>query len=193
MTSSARCGSSLLAPSAPSTFAGIPRRARNSAVAWNRRSVSGSVATSRLPVRRYEMLTPLIMLTRATNLSNSSRLRTVRSRSGPPSRASMYGARTPAEACVAPMPAGRSSTISTEAPRRASSYATAHPIIPAPTTTTSLGPATTGILALVARLTNFGPTDWRRRTTAVSETGWRRLQWVSDTPPRGVFTLVSAD
>ena len=40
----------------------------------------------------------------------------------------------PADACVAPMPTGRSSTISTAAPRRASSYATAQPTMPAPTT-----------------------------------------------------------
>src|SRR5947207_369017 len=37
------------------------------------------------------------------------------------------------------MPTGRESTTSTEAPRRASSYATAHPTIPAPTTTMSEG------------------------------------------------------
>src|SRR5213593_3884589 len=51
----------------------------------------------------------------------------------------MYGASTPADACVAPMPTGRSSTISTEAPRRASSSATAHPTTPAPTTMMSVG------------------------------------------------------
>ena len=66
----------------------------------------------------------------------------MRSSSGWPSRASMYGASTPADACVAPMPAGRSSTIWTDAPRRASSYATAQPTMPAPTTTMSLGAAT---------------------------------------------------
>src|SRR5437588_5089054 len=38
------------------------------------------------------------------------------------------------------MPAGRSSTISTDAPRRASSYATAQPTMPAPTTTISQRP-----------------------------------------------------
>src|SRR5262245_44986562 len=46
----------------------------------------------------------------------------------------MYGASTPADACVAPMPTARSSTTSTDAPRRASSYAMAHPMTPAPTT-----------------------------------------------------------
>src|SRR6185436_14553261 len=51
----------------------------------------------------------------------------------------MYGASMPAEACVAPMPAGRSSTICTAAPRRASSYAAAHPTIPAPMTMMSEG------------------------------------------------------
>src|SRR5262245_33937362 len=51
----------------------------------------------------------------------------------------MYGASTPADACVAPMPIGRSSTISTDAPRRASSAATAQPTIPAPTTMMSEG------------------------------------------------------
>src|SRR6187431_2910849 len=48
----------------------------------------------------------------------------------------------PAAACVAPIPAGRSSMISTEAPRRASSYAIAQPTTPAPTTTMSRGGAT---------------------------------------------------
>src|SRR6478736_2552576 len=51
----------------------------------------------------------------------------------------MYGASTPADACVAPMPTGRSSTISTDAPRRASSWATAQPMMPAPTTMMSEG------------------------------------------------------
>src|SRR5262245_43221747 len=51
----------------------------------------------------------------------------------------MYGARTPADAWVAPMEGGRSSTISTDAPRRASSSATAHPTTPAPTTMMSVG------------------------------------------------------
>src|SRR5437667_12721815 len=37
------------------------------------------------------------------------------------------------------MPTGRSSTISTDAPRRASSYATAQPTTPAPTTMMSVG------------------------------------------------------
>src|SRR5216684_2952489 len=59
-------------------------------------------------------------------------------RAGPPI---LNGARTPAAACVAPMPAGRSSMISTAAPRRANSYATAQPTMPAPTTTMSLGDA----------------------------------------------------
>src|SRR4029453_18437127 len=51
----------------------------------------------------------------------------------------MYGASTPAGACVAPMPTGRSSTISTDAPRAASSWATAQPMMPAPTTMMSEG------------------------------------------------------
>src|SRR5437016_428739 len=51
----------------------------------------------------------------------------------------MYGASTPADACVAPIPTGRSSTISTDAPRRASSSATAHPTTPAPMTMMSVG------------------------------------------------------
>src|SRR5580765_4387115 len=51
----------------------------------------------------------------------------------------MYGASTPADACVAPMPTGRSSTISTDTPRLASSCAIAHPTIPAPTTMMSEG------------------------------------------------------
>src|SRR3954467_7361123 len=58
----------------------------------------------------------------------------------------MYGPSTPADACVAPIPAGRSSTISTDAPRRASSYATAQPTMPAPMTMTSRGVATKRIL-----------------------------------------------
>jgi hypothetical protein len=50
------------------------------------------------------------------------------------SLASVNGASIPAEACVAPIPGGRSSTSCTEAPRRASSYATADQTTPAPTT-----------------------------------------------------------
>ena len=53
---------------------------------------------------------PLSAVTRSMKSSNRSRLRTVRSSSGLPSRASMYGASTPADAWVAPMPTGRSST-----------------------------------------------------------------------------------
>src|SRR5580700_5231304 len=51
----------------------------------------------------------------------------------------MNGARMPADACVAPIATARSSTISTEAPRRASSYATAQPTTPAPITMMSDG------------------------------------------------------
>src|SRR5262245_59565720 len=51
----------------------------------------------------------------------------------------MYGASTPADACVAPIPTGRSSTISTDAPRCASSSAIAQPTTPAPMTMMSEG------------------------------------------------------
>src|SRR5712671_5267000 len=48
----------------------------------------------------------------------------------------MYGASMPADACVAPWPVPRMSTTWTRAPREASSWATAHPMMPAPTTVT---------------------------------------------------------
>ena len=78
---------------------------------------------------------PLAAETRAMKSSKRSRLRAVE----PQQRISFReprctGARMPADACVAPWPTGRSSTSSTDAPRHASSWATAQPITPAPTT-----------------------------------------------------------
>ena len=49
---------------------------------------------------------------------------------------SMYGARIPAEACVAPRPVPRMSITRTLAPRDDNSCATAQPMTPAPTTVT---------------------------------------------------------
>ena len=49
----------------------------------------------------------------------------------------MYGARMPADACVAPAPIVRASNSRTLAPRRASSRATEQPMIPPPMTMTS--------------------------------------------------------
>src|SRR5262249_42878769 len=73
--------------------------------------------------------------TRAMKPSYISRLRTPRRRSASwcPS---MYGASMPADACVAPRPVPRMSMTWTLAPREASSWATAHPMMPAPTTVT---------------------------------------------------------
>ena len=59
-----------------------------------------------------------------------------KSTSGRPAWACNQGASTPADACVAPCAAERRSRTRTRAPRRASSYATAQPMMPAPTTTT---------------------------------------------------------
>src|SRR5436190_11446777 len=64
----------------------------------------------------------------------------------------MNGASTPADACVAPIPTARSSTISTEAPRRTSSYAIAQPTTPAPTTIMSDGPLTVSKLSVFSSL-----------------------------------------
>ena len=69
---------------------------------------SASIATSRVPVRRYGTVTPATAPTRATNSSKRSRLRTVSSRSGWPSCASMYGpARRPTPASRPSPRAGR--------------------------------------------------------------------------------------
>ena len=121
--------------------------------ARSRRACASVVSAARracaFPPRRWrrracrcadtESAMPLSAATRAMKSSYRSRLRTVRSSSGCLRAASMYGASTPADACVAPMPTGRSSTISTDAPRRASSWATAQPTMPAPTTMMSEG------------------------------------------------------
>ncbi len=66
-----------------------------------------------------------------------ARLRSVRSKSGPRSWPSMYGARIPADACVAPAATVRASKSRTRAPREASSRAIAQPMIPPPTMMTS--------------------------------------------------------
>src|SRR5436309_2839941 len=56
------------------------------------------------------------------------------------------------------MPTGRSSTISTDAPRRASSWATAQPTIPAPTTMISEG----------ARMIVYTPTPCKEAQMSVA-------------------------
>ena len=105
-----RCGSWVRAALASRSSAATPRDSSAPEAARNRPIVSSSIATSSVPVRRYMTGMPLADVTRATNCSKRSRLRAASSRSGPSSRASIYGASTPADACVAPMPAGRSST-----------------------------------------------------------------------------------
>src|SRR5436309_1928772 len=61
----------------------------------------------------------------------------------------------PAEACVAPWPAGRASMSSTGAPRRASSYVTAQPITPAPTTRMSRFTGRSYMLRLRFKIEDF--------------------------------------
>src|SRR5439155_21878174 len=61
----------------------------------------------------------------------------------------------PAEACVAPWPAGRASMSSTGAPRRASSYVTAQPITPAPTTRMSRFTGRSYMLRLRFKIADF--------------------------------------
>ena len=98
------CGSSARTPAASSSRAGTPRFESTSAVVSSARISASLIAMSSVPVRRYGTATPLSAVTRAMKSSNRSRLRAARLRSGLPSRASMNGASTPADAWVAPMP-----------------------------------------------------------------------------------------
>src|SRR5439155_26765978 len=81
----------------------------------------------------------------------------------------------PAEAWVAPWPAGRASMSSTGAPRRASSYVTAQPITPAPTTRMSRFTGRSYKLRLRFKIADFRLqigeeiVDWRLE---IGDWGW---------------------
>src|SRR5262249_25404334 len=86
----------------------------------------------------YSTRNPDRETTRSTNASYNPRLRVPNDRSGVSSCASMYGTSAPADACDAPRPGDRMSRTVTDAPRTASSSATAAPTTPAPITTTRI-------------------------------------------------------
>src|SRR5262245_15273629 len=135
----ARFGSSFLTAAASSSDERTPHRARNAALPCSADHSDSSAATVIVPFRWYATGAPPSETARSTKSLYRLRLRSARSNRGWPWRVSMYGARMPAEACVAPIPTGRSSTISTDAPRCANSSATAQPTMPAPITMMSEG------------------------------------------------------
>src|SRR5262249_21764154 len=151
------CGSSARTAAASTHSVATPRRLNSSAAARRCCAASSWSAMSIVPVRRYGIAAPLSADTDVMNASYRSRLRTVSARSGLSVRAQTYGARMPADACVAPIPTGRSSRICTAAPRRASSYATAQPTIPAPTMTMSDEAAPIGLQLNAVLIPNLGP------------------------------------